>query len=44
MRDPSLLYLWLRMKLAWQQRERKRRGGRLRAVDSGETRRSPWLH
>ena len=43
MRDPSLLYLWLRMRLAWQQRDRKRRG-HLRAVDSQETRRSPWLH
>jgi membrane associated rhomboid family serine protease len=45
MRDPSLLYLWLRMKLAWQQRGGRRRSSHLRAVDGGEQqRRSPWLH
>jgi membrane associated rhomboid family serine protease len=44
MRDPSLLYLWLRLKLAWQQRGGRRRSSHLRAVDGTETRRSPWLH
>jgi membrane associated rhomboid family serine protease len=45
MRDPSLMYLWLRFKLAWLQRGGRRRGSRLRAVEGGDPeRRSPWLH
>jgi membrane associated rhomboid family serine protease len=44
MRDPSLMYLWLRLKLAWLQRGGRRRSSRLRAVEGDPTRRSPWLH
>lgn len=44
MRDPSLMYLWLRLKLSWRQRGGRRRSSRLRAVEDDDPRRSPWLH
>lgn len=44
MRDPSLLYLWLRLRLAWERRGGRRRSSHLRAVDGEDPRRSPWLH